>query len=179
MPLAIVYTYFLDLGLSNSIILNSKFINNIDESVIFYTENVTKDKLVSRAIITNSIRNNVPVNLAFSLAYKESRYNKNALNDNGASKDRGLFQLNDSYRKDWKIEDFYNIEKNSNEGTRYLKEMLILNKEDKTTALYCYNAGPTRVRRDGIIPSQTKIYADEILQHEIELNRKFNNWKIN
>ncbi len=159
--------------------INDWILENIDSSVKFYTEQITNDSQVSRAIINNSIKNKVPVNLAFSVAYKESRYNKNAYNNNGTSKDRGLFQLNDSYRKNWRIDDFYDIDKNSYEGTRYLKEMMKLNDNNITNALYCYNAGPTKVRRYGIIPTRTITYATEILQYEQELNTKFNTWMLN
>jgi len=156
--------------------LNVWIEDNVEESIIFYTEEMTEDSSISRAIITNSIKNDIPVNLAFSVAFKESKFKKDAFNDNGKSKDRGLFQLNDSYRQDWLIEDFYDIEKNSHEGTRYLKEMIVLNKNDIQKALYCYNAGPTKVRKYGIIPEHTIIYADEIITMEKNLNEQLKNW---
>ena len=159
--------------------LDSWIEDNFDKSIEFYTEQITNDSQISRAIISNSIKNGIPVNLAFSVAYKESKFDKKAYNDNGKSKDRGLFQLNDSYRKDWPIEDFYNIDKNSFEGTRYLKEMIVLNENDIQKALYCYNAGPTKVRRDGIIPDRTRIYAAEILNLEKKMNQQLQNWIIN
>jgi soluble lytic murein transglycosylase-like protein len=156
--------------------LNLWIENNLDDSIRFYTEHVTKDSQISRAIIENSIKNDLPINLAFSVAFKESKYKRDAYNDNGKSKDRGLFQLNDSYRQDWTIEDFYNIDKNSYEGTRYLSEMIHLNNENIEKALYCYNAGPTKVRRDGIIPAGTVKYAAEILEYEKNLNKKLQSW---
>jgi len=159
--------------------INKWIEENLEESITFYTEEMTKDKQISNAIISNSLKNDIPVNLAFSIAYKESKFKKDAYNDNGKSKDRGLFQLNDSYRQDWSIDDFYDIEKNSFEGTRYLKEMINLNEDDVEKALYCYNAGPTKVRRDGIIPESTKIYALEIMKMEAILNQQLKNWIIN
>ena len=159
--------------------LNLWIKENLESSIDFYTENLTNDTSISIAIINNSLKHDLSVNLAFSVAYKESRFIKDAFNDNGKSKDRGLFQLNDRYRQDWPEEDFYNIDKNAFEGTRYLKEMIELNENDIVTALYCYNAGPTKVRRDGIIPSRTITYADEILEYEKNLNEKLQNWIVN
>lgn len=159
--------------------LNLWIESNIEDSIVFYTENITNDARISRAIVKNSLKNNIPVNLAFSLAYKESRFKIEAYNDNGKSRDRGLFQLNDSYRQNWSIEDFYNINKNSFEGTRYLKEMIELNEDDIKQALYCYNAGPTKVRKYGIIPERTKLYALEILKIESEYNNQLKKWIVN
>jgi Transglycosylase SLT domain len=159
--------------------LNIWIEDNMEKSILFYTEEMTNDSRISRAIVTNSIKNGIPVNLAFSVAFKESKFKKDAYNDNGKSKDRGLFQLNDSYRQEWSIEDFYNIDKNSHEGTRYLKEMIVLNKNDIQKALYCYNAGPTKVRKYGIIPEKTKVYATEILELENNLDRQMKAWIMN
>lgn len=159
--------------------LNTWIKTNMEKSIIFNTENMTKDTRISRAIVKNSLKNNIPVNLAFSVAFKESKFKINAYNDNGKSRDRGLFQLNDSYRQNWAVEDFYNVEKNSFEGTRYLKEMIELNEQDIQKALYCYNAGPTKVRKYGIIPEGTKNYAVEILKIENEFNNLLKKWIIN
>lgn len=146
-----------------------------DEAVDFYTK-FTGNRKISKAIIDSAIENDIPVNLAFSVAWKESKYNPMAYNDNGGrSADRGLFQLNDGYR-DWTKEQFYDIHTNVHEGTRYISEMVELNDGDFIYALYCYNAGPTRVRRDGIIPDRTKVYVTEILEYEDMLTQEFNKW---
>ncbi len=159
--------------------LNKWIETNLEESILFYTETMTKDSSISRAIVKHSLKHNIPVNLAFSVAFKESKFKIDAYNDNGKSRDRGLFQLNDSYRQNWAVEDFYNVDKNSFEGTRYLKEMIELNEQDIQKALYCYNAGPTKVRKYGIIPEATKKYAVEILKLENEFNNQLKKWIIN
>jgi hypothetical protein len=41
--------------------------NNMEKSINFYTEHLTNDTQVSKAIINNSLKNDLPVNLAFSV----------------------------------------------------------------------------------------------------------------
>ena len=152
-------------------------INNVvvdNDAIDFYTK-FTNNRHIAETIITSSIENEIPVNIAFAIAWKESRYDPMAYNDNGNSSDRGLFQLNDSYRN-WTKEEFYDIRLNTHEGVRYMKEMVELNDGDYIYALYCYNAGPYRVRAQNIIPERTKEYVNEILEYEDMLNQEFNKW---
>ena len=149
----------------------------IDESAVDFYSRYTHNRYIAKAIMESAIKNDVPVNLAFSVAWKESSYNPNDYNRNaGGSIDRGLFQLNNSYRQNWTKEEFYDIKTNAMEGTRYISEMIKLNDGDYVYALYCYNAGPTRVRVYGTIPESTKQYVTDILEYEDMLTQEFNKW---
>jgi len=154
--------------------INSHAMENPENVILFYSE-YTNNEIITSAIINNAIEHNVPLNIAFSVAWAESKFNPDAYNNNGSTTDRGLFQLNDLYRN-WTKNEYYNIELNAHEGTRYLSEMITLNKGDIIYALYCYNAGPTRVRGEGIIPNMTKKYVDKVLEYEDMLNQDFNKW---
>ena len=60
----------------------------------FYYQ-ITGNKEITLAIITEAEKNNIPLSLAFALAHTESSYNAKAINKNSNSTiDRGLFQLN-------------------------------------------------------------------------------------
>lgn len=156
--------------------INSEIAKDVNRYIHFYAQ-YTKDEEVARVIIEKAIENEVPVNLAFSIAWKESSFNPMGWNKNyNGSIDRGLFQLNDSYRQDWTKEEFYDIHLNANEGTRYISEMIKLNDGNFIYALYCYNAGPGKVRQQGIIPDRTKVYAEEILEYEDMLTVELNKW---
>ena len=62
----------------------------------FYFQ-ITGDKNVSQAILTEAEANDIPISLAFALAYTESSYNAQAVNKNSNKTiDRGLFQLNNN-----------------------------------------------------------------------------------
>ncbi len=154
--------------------INSHIVKNPEDVILFYSK-YTNNETITLAIINNAIEHNVPLNIAFSVAWAESRFNPDAYNNNGSTADRGLFQLNDLYRN-WTKNEYYNIELNAHEGTRYLSEMITLNDGDIVYALYCYNAGPTRVRGEGIIPNVTKKYVDKVLEYEDILNQDFNKW---
>ena len=142
----------------------------------FYKE-VTNDSKISLVILNEARYQNVPINLAFAVAKVESNFNPNAINYNRNSKDYGLFQLNNSYRN-WSTSDFFDIEKNTKEGIRYLKEMLELFDGDVLKAIAAYNAGPGRVINNKI-PESTERYITKILVAEDELNVKFNNYLLN
>ncbi|UKI53636.1 MAG: transglycosylase SLT domain-containing protein [Treponema sp.] len=62
------------------------------------------------AILEEAEKNDIPLSLAFALAYTESHYNVNAVNKNrNSSIDRGLFQLNNRSFPQLKEEDFFNL----------------------------------------------------------------------
>ena len=64
-------------------------------AVIEFYESVTGNRDVALAILEYADIYNIPIALAFSLAFNESRYKVRAVNGNSnASVDRGLFQLN-------------------------------------------------------------------------------------
>lgn len=144
----------------------------VKEFIPFFNQ-YTNNNNISLNIIKKSIENDVPINIAFSLAWKESRFNCKSINrsNNNGTSDWGLFQLNDQYYK-WCKEDFFNIEKNIQAGIIHLKECLrIMNDIDK--GLAAYNAGVHGVKTYGI-PQSTQKYIIEILEYEDKLNQEFN-----
>lgn len=155
--------------------------NIIDELTISQIHNVynreTHSYIIVSSIFKEAIRQNVPVNLAFAIAKVESNFNPSAINYNHTSTDYGLFQLNNSYRN-WSEEDFFNINKNTQEGIRYLKEMMDLFEGDILKALAAYNCGPTRVLNNRI-PKSTEMYITKVLEAEDEFNILFNNYLKN
>lgn len=144
--------------------------------VAFYTQ-FTRNHVIADTIIKYAIHYNMPINLAFALSYVESagfKVRAYRRNDNG-SIDRGLFQLNNSYRKDWKTEDFYNIEKNVEEGIRYWAEECVEDSRSIPMTFIAYNYGPFSVPvRDNFIPDNRVEYVDDILSYEDMLNVEFN-----
>lgn len=139
----------------------------------FYSD-VANNRFISNIILEEAKRQNIPINLVFAIAKVESNFNPKAINHNHSSSDYGLFQLNNSYR-DWTNSEFFDIKKNTQEGIRYLKEMLILFNGDVLKAAAAYNAGPQRVI-DNRIPKSTERYITKVLATEDELNIKFNDY---
>jgi len=152
--------------------------NNIDtfnklELIKFYNK-YTNSSIVSEAIINAALNYNVPINLSFALAWKESRFDINSLNHNfGNSYDYGLYQLNSIYRPTWSKDDFFNITKNAYEGNRYLSYCLDLSDGNIEKALYGYNAGPDAILNNNV-PKRSFQYATEIIDYEDFLTVEFN-----
>ncbi len=156
------------------------YISHLDEDkynkiIVFYTQ-FTNSHVIAESIIRNALYYKMPINLAFALAYAESRFNPRAFNINtDGSIDRGLFQLNNSYRQDWKIKDFFNIEKNVKEGIRYWATEC--NKNDRTMPItfIAYNMGPySESALTSTIPLRRAGYVGDILAYEDMLNIEFN-----
>jgi soluble lytic murein transglycosylase-like protein len=113
----------------------------------------------------------IPLLISFSLAYVESRFLPNAVNENSnLSVDRGVFQLNSNSFPHLEINDFWNPEISARYGLSYLDWCF-----EKTTstelALAMYNAGYSRVNR-GIIPASTSIYIQKILRVQEQMRQE-------
>jgi hypothetical protein len=151
----------------------------ISEFANFFTR-YTRNEQVSSIVLKKSLEKEIPVCLSFALAWGESRFNPRAYNKNRSTNgtiDRGLFQLNNSYRKDWTIEDFYNIEKNAEEGLSYLEDRLREHGGNVVPALASYNAGSRRIKEDGA-PYMTLVHVDQILEYEKMLEAEINDFII-
>jgi hypothetical protein len=148
---------------------------NLDLVVAFYSQ-FTNSQTISESIIRNALYYKMPINLAFALSYAESRFNPRAFNINSdGSIDRGLFQLNDSYRQDWKTKDFFNIEKNVREGIRYWSAECNKNERTVPITFIAYNMGPySESARTSTIPLRRAGYIGDILAYEDMLNVEFN-----
>lgn len=136
----------------------------------FYTR-ITNDEQVSRIILDNASKNNIPPALAFALAWQESRYQIRAVNKNPSSIDRGLFQLNNRAFPKLTEKDFFDPHVNARYGLSHLSYCLDLSGHE-VTALAMYNAGTTKVRNNNT-PKQTLDYASRILNYRQELERLF------
>ncbi|WP_080799676.1 transglycosylase SLT domain-containing protein [Desulfamplus magnetovallimortis] len=140
----------------------------------FYS-NFTGNSEIANKILKTCLQTDTPVNLAFSLAWAESRFNPTAFNVNrNGSVDRGIFQLNDSYRQDWSINSFYNIDKNIEEGVQYLKKCISDTNGDVEKALGAYNAGLHASMNDAL-SNKTRLYIRSIIAKEAELNEQLTN----
>ena len=137
-----------------------------------YTENTN----VSKTIIDYAIDHDIPIHIAFSLAWNESRYKITAIgpkNSNG-TRDWGLFQLNDGYRESWTEEDFFNIDKNVSTGIEYLA-YCIKETGNIEEGIGAYNKGVTGIKKYGL-PEE---YISNILVYEKKLDEELNEYLYN
>lgn len=111
----------------------------------FYAEE-TSSEAIALYILEGAQANEIPLSLAFALAWMESRYNPGAVNHNSSSVDRGLFQLNSRSFPTVSVEEFFDPSLNSRLGLEYLRQCLDAG-ETEIVALAMYNAGRTRVSR--------------------------------
>ncbi|MCR5289976.1 MAG: transglycosylase SLT domain-containing protein [Treponema sp.] len=141
-------------------------------AVEWFYLHVTGKRDVTYAILNEANRNDVPLSLAFALAYIESRYKTTAVNRNvNMSVDRGLFQLNSLSFPSLGEEDFFDPETSARYGMRHLRFCLDL-AGDEVTALAMYNAGATRVKSNKT-PRSTLIYVDNIMKYKNKLDAMF------
>ena len=137
----------------------------------FYT-NVTGDMDVALAILREADKNNIPLSLAFSLAYTESRYKPRALKKNtNASIDRGVFQLNNKSFPALVEADFYDPYVSAKYGLSHLRFCLDT-AGNEVSALAMYNAGTNRVRNNGT-PQTTLNYISKIQTYRQGLDNLF------
>lgn len=144
-------------------------------NVIPFFNKYTKNSFVSVIIIKKAIEMKVPVNIAFSLVWQESKFVVNEIspkNRNG-SRDWGLFQLNDTYYK-WNRREFFNIKKNVTAGVTHL-EYCLDEMGEMPLALAAYNVGVYGLRTNGM-PISTKKHVNIILEYENQINQEFNKW---
>lgn len=137
----------------------------------FYT-NVTGDMDVALAILREADKNNIPLSLAFALAYTESRYKPRAVNKNtNASIDRGIFQLNNKSFPALVEADFYDPYISAKYGLSHLRFCLDT-AGNEVSALAMYNAGTNRVRNNGT-PQMTLNYISKIQTYRQGLDSLF------
>lgn len=144
--------------------INNIIKNNIDSYFHIYAD-ISGSEEIANIIITKALEYDIPINIAFGLGKKESRFDPEAINQNYSSQDRGLFQLNSRYYtpKNWR-----DPVENTDISMSILKE----NYEEYGLwefAILTYNVGS--VISTG--PRSTK-YLGDILKTEIELDESFN-----
>jgi len=135
----------------------------------FYTA-LTGNREISLAILRYADANEIPLPLAFALAWGESAFNPRAYNRNAQSVDRGLFQLNSSTFPSLKVEQFYDPQINARFGLEHLR--FCLNQAgSELVALAIYNAGVVKVRRG--TPYSTLNHIARILAYRDALKKDF------
>lgn len=134
---------------------------------------VTGNRDVTMAVLDAANREDIPLDLAFSLCHTESRFNRFAYNVNAnGSIDRGLFQLNDRTFPRLEEDEFFAAETSARLGMKHLRFCMNVAGND-LTAVAMYNAGVTRVRNDQT-PASTLRYVSRIASYRSNLRTAFN-----
>lgn len=141
-------------------------------AVEWFYLHITGNRDVTMAILEEAEKNDIPLSLAFALAYTESRYNVLAVNKNtNSSIDRGLFQLNDKSFPGLAEEDFFNPKISAKYGMSHLKHCLKVG-GNEVTGIAMYNAGTNKVK-SGRTPQSTLNYVGKIVAYQDKLERLF------
>jgi len=139
------------------------------ERVLSYYDKYTKNRTITELIVYNAIETKIPINLFFAQCWQESRFKpkvKSKLNRN-KSRDYGLFQLNSSVYKYYKIS-FLMIPDNN---VRIASKHLLTNYNRYKTweeAIVSYNCG-----KNYNVPKSTMKYLTSILNKEKEISEDF------
>ncbi len=101
--------------------------------------------------------------LIASVILVESNFNPRAVSPRNA---RGLMQLLPETAQRFAVADVFDPSQNIDAGTRYLKELLELYKQDLRLTLAAYNAGPDRVEQFRGVPpfAETVSYVHRVTQ---------------
>lgn len=141
-------------------------------AVEWFYHQITGNKDVSQAILTEAEKNNIPLSLAFALAHTESSFRADAVNRNSNSSiDRGLFQLNSNSFTNLTEEDFFDPFVSAKYGMQHLK-FCLNTAGNEVSALAMYNAGTTRVRSNKT-PQSTLNYVGKIMSYQKMLDQLF------
>jgi soluble lytic murein transglycosylase-like protein len=140
--------------------------NISDEVKLFFTDLAGSGKVAS-AILDNSVKNAVPVGLAFALAFEESEFRADAVHVNENSVDRGLFQLNSKSFPALTAAQAFDPARNAQTALDYFGDCLKKGKNE-VTALAMYNAGHNRVSGRGT-PRATLDYIARIQKYRQKL----------
>ena len=134
------------------------------DNVIWFYTHITGNVNVARAILESADKNDIPLSLAFSLAYIESHYKTRSVNHNkNSTVDRGLFQLNNKSFPKLDEQDFFNPYTNARYGLSHLRYCLDT-AGNEISALAMYNAGVTKVK-SGSTPQVTLNYVSQITEY--------------
>lgn len=164
----------------NEKIANTEMQDDIEEhdqvlsqnAIVDFYENITGNSDVTLAILTYADTYEIPLTLAFALAYSESRYKVTAVNGNtNESIDRGLFQLNSNSFPTLTEEEFFDPYTSAKKGLSFLRYCLDIG-GNEITALAMYNAGTNRVRANGT-PQTTLRHIHNIVTYQKGLEDLF------
>ena len=119
------------------------------------------DRLIQRTAAANK----VDVALVKAVMHAESAFNPNAISPKGAS---GLMQLMPATAARYGVDDIFDPEQNVQGGVRYLRDLLVMFKNNYHLAIAAYNAGENAViRHKGIPPySETRLYVRKVMSYK-------------
>jgi soluble lytic murein transglycosylase-like protein len=106
-------------------------------------------------------RYSVDADLITSVIAAESNFDPKAISRRNA---RGLMQLLPGTAARLGVQHIFDPQENIDAGTRYLRDLLLLYKNDLALTLAAYNAGPQRVRQYGRVPpfAETRSYVQRV-----------------
>jgi soluble lytic murein transglycosylase-like protein len=106
-------------------------------------------------------RYSVDADLITSVIAAESNFDPKAISRRNA---RGLMQLLPGTAARLGVQNIFDPRENIDAGTRYLRDLLLLYKNDLALTLAAYNAGPQRVRQYGRVPpfAETRSYVQRV-----------------
>lgn len=141
-------------------------------SVEWFYIDLVNDRDIALAILDAAEEYDIPISLAFSVAYAESKYKTNARNVNkNGSIDRGLFQLNNRSFPNLSEEEFYNARTSAHYGMSHLRFCLDT-AGNEVAAIAMYNAGTNKVHSDRT-PKTTLDYIYKIQNYRDSIARDF------
>jgi hypothetical protein len=145
---------------------------NIEKARNFFLQ--YGENRIMKIIVYYSFLYEIPITLSISLAMVESNLDEYAYNKNSnGSYDKGLFQLNNYYRKEWTDDMFYNAEINTKDALRFLKSKYDYSGSWEI-ALTLYNSGSYKNTGEHSLKHMAKI-----LDKEEEIEKTFNEFYRN
>jgi hypothetical protein len=171
------FIYYTDLELNQQILRIA--MNGASENVYEFFDVFTSNREVTKIIFQESLLLDVPIVPSFSLAWGESKYKIKAINKNVDDKgvvisiDRGLYQLNNVYRKKWTEADFFNPQKNTHEGLTLFKQSLEGFRGEIVLSYGGYNKGIVGLK-NGEIPFRTIAHVSNLIDYERDMEIKLN-----
>lgn len=155
--------------------LNKAVRNSYIPVKTYLTANHTGDSKITEAILRAALENEIPVTVAFGLAWSESRFDpraKNGIHNRNGTSDWGLFQLNDAYRSNWNTGDFFDPYKNANEAMDHLRNLMDRHGDNMVICLAAYNAGSRGIKKG--VSYNTLMHINNILNYSNKLEEKIN-----
>lgn len=143
----------------------------VREHVFDYFLALTGNEDIAQAILTYTGQTDVPLFLAFSLAWVESRFDPKAESKNRITVDRGLFQLNSRSFPHLTRHECFDPYINAKHGIHYL-DACIEDGGNVIAGLAMYNAGKNRVENGGT-PRRTLDYISHILEYRDRIQDNF------
>ena len=130
-------------------------------------DSTTYDRLIRRTAAAH----HVDVALVKAVMHAESGFNPNAVSSKGAS---GLMQLMPETAERYGVEDIFDPVQNVQGGVRYLKDLMVMFKDNHRLVVAAYNAGENAVRRyKGIPPyDETRDYVHKVMNFKKQYTPK-------